>query len=338
MGFLSKITKGVTKAANVAFNPSTWVSTAKDFFGSDTGKIAAEGIGTYLGYPGLGSALGSFLGGSGSISDIVGAGLGDYSAQAVARRDRQQQEDDYNRVHEDQLSAIREQNNMARHIAYEGNTFAQSNAREQMAFQERMSNTAHQREISDLRAAGLNPILSGSGGMGASTPAGASGAVTTAPVRSEGDAITSAFEAMKSMADTNKINAGRDFLKAQTATEKLRPANVQMDTDLKRTVDKTTATLQTVHKANRARIAQETQNLQATLKNIPLSGQLTKAQTANIQQTTKNLMQVFRTLKVEGDLSEEDVMYWSRIIGGASGSAKGALEALKALKAILVKP
>lgn len=56
------------------------------------------------------------------------------------------------------------------------NQASSAQAQRQMDFQERMSSTAHQREMADLKAAGLNPILTALG-SGSSTPSGAQGSV-----------------------------------------------------------------------------------------------------------------------------------------------------------------
>lgn len=58
------------------------------------------------------------------------------------------------------------------------------------SYQTEMSNTSHQREVKDLQAAGLNPVLSGTGGAGASTPSASGAPVQMQPPISVPDVLT----------------------------------------------------------------------------------------------------------------------------------------------------
>lgn len=108
------------------------------------------------------------------------------------------------------------------------NQASQRAAREQMQFQENMSSSAHQREVRDLRAAGLNPILSATHG-GASTPSGstytaqnvAQGAVSSAlEVRRIKDQLDN-IRADTRVKDAERVLYSQKFNESQQATAKL---------------------------------------------------------------------------------------------------------------------
>lgn len=106
--------------------------------------------------------------------------------------------------------------------------FGQSQASAQMAFQERMANTAYQRTVADMEKAGLNPGLM----FGSGSPVGVSGGAM-APTPRFGGEVSSAISAMQAKKQMDVLDAQKDKVVQEGIGQQKTNEGIQMDNDRK---------------------------------------------------------------------------------------------------------
>lgn len=127
-------------------------------------------------------------------------------------------------------------NRQNKQLSREAMAFEQTSARESMAFSERMSGSAWQRGVQDMRLAGINPMLAFSQGP-ASAPQGASAGGQAARMEDViGPAVSSAQHGRRLAADMEAIHAGiartraeEDSVRQSIQESQARTRNLQIE-------------------------------------------------------------------------------------------------------------